>query len=158
MPKINVYLNFEGNCEEAFRFYQSIFGGEFTRILRYSQMPEFEGMPLITEDVSNRIMHMVLPISDETQLMGCDTVGEWSPRLLTGNNFSVWVSADTKESAERIFNMLGKEGHFTMPMIEQFWGDYFGMVTDKFGINWMINFRPSEEAPQLLEFLRNAEM
>lgn len=158
MPKVNIYLNFEGNCEEAFRFYQSVFGGEFTRLLRYHQMPEVEGMPLITEDVSDRIMHIVLPISDETQLMGCDTVGEWSPRLLTGNNFSVWVSADTKESAERMFNVLGEQGHASMPMIEQFWGDYFGMVTDKFGINWMINFRPKERNLEVTELQNNSAL
>lgn len=140
MASVNIYLNFDGNCEEAFGFYRSIFGGEFSYIGRYGDMPEQEGMPSITDENKNKIMHVDLPISKETVLMGCDFVGphENSP-LVKGNNFSISVNAESKAEADRIYLALSEGGNTIMPMADTFWNAYFGMLTDKFGINWMVN-------------------
>lgn len=139
MTKVNPYLNFLGNCEEAFDFYKSIFGGEFTYVGRFSEMPPDPNYTMPEED-KNKIMHMSLPISDETILMGSDSVGEWAPKTVIGNNISLSITAGSTEDADRFFNGLSKGGNVTMPMNKTFWGDYFGMCTDKFGINWMIGF------------------
>jgi PhnB protein len=139
MPSVNVYLNFLGNCEEAFNYYKSVFGGEFGYIGRYSDMPAQEGATLPEED-KNKIMHVSLPVGKETMLMGSDSGGEWAPQTIIGNNFSISVNADSKEQADQFFHKLSSGGKATMPMDKTFWGDYFGMCTDKFGINWMISF------------------
>lgn len=139
MTKVNVYLNFKGNCEEAFNFYRSVFGGEFTYVGRFKDMPQ-EGSPPMTPDFGEKIMHISLPISLETALMGSDTGGEWAPNFTLGNNFSISINTDTKEDADRIFNGLSEGGKVTMPLNQTFWGDYFGMLEDKFGINWMMSF------------------
>jgi PhnB protein len=139
MTTVNVYLTFNGNCLEAFSFYKSVLGGEFTYVGRYKDMPSEGGNPGLPED-DEKIMHISLPISQETILMGCDTGGEWASRFSPGNNFSLSVSADSKESADRLFEGLSTGGLVTMPMAKTFWGDYFGMLTDQFGIAWMISF------------------
>lgn len=140
MATVNVYLTFNGNCEEAFNFYKSVFGGEFPYIGRFSDMPPQPGQPPIPEDMAKRIMHVSLSISKETRIMGSDTGGEWAKDFKQGNNFSVSITADTKEEADKLFNGLSAGGKVTMPMNNTFWGDYFGMFTDKFGINWMVSF------------------
>ena len=137
---VNAYLNFDGNCEEAFNFYRSVFGGEFPFVGRFRDMPREEGIPTLPDADADKIMHISLPISKETMLMGSDTAGEWATQLVNGNNFSVSVSTDSKDEADRIFKGLSAGGQVTMPMAQTFWGSYFGMFTDKFGINWMIGF------------------
>jgi len=139
MTTINVYLTFNGNCEEAFNFYKSVFGGEFTYVGRYKDMPAEEGKQVAAEE-GNKIMHISLPFSNETVLMGSDTGGEWASSFKQGNNFSISITADSRDSADRIFNDLSSGGMVTMPMANTFWGDYFGMFTDKFGINWMMSY------------------
>ncbi len=139
MTTINIYLTFNGNCEEAFNFYKSVFGGEFPYVGRFKEMPADAGKG-VSDDEGNRIMHISLPISPETVLMGSDTGGEWASSYKQGNNFSISINADSKESADKIFNDLSAGGTVTMPMGNTFWGDYFGMLTDKFGINWMMSF------------------
>jgi len=139
MTTINVYLNFNGNCKEAFDFYKSIFGGEFSYIGQFKDMPPQEGMPPLSPEMKEKIMHIALPISNETMLMGSDT-GDWTPKPIVGNNFSISVSPDSKQEADRLFAELSIGGVVTMPIETTFWGDYFGMCIDKFGINWMINF------------------
>lgn len=139
MPAINPYLTFLGNCEEAFTFYKSVFGGEFTYMGKFADMPPKEGVTL-SEEEKNKIMHVSLPIGLETILMGSDTGGDWAPATVVGNNISISITADTKEDADRYFSELSKDGKVTMPMEDTFWGDYFGMLTDKFDINWMISF------------------
>lgn len=143
MASVNVYLNFNGNCEEAFNFYKSVFGGEFPYIGRFKDMPPQEGVKM-TDEMANRIMHVSLPISKETMLMGSDTGGEWAPDFKQGNNFSISINADSKDEADRLFSGLSKGGKVTMPMEKTFWGDYFGMFTDKFGINWMVSFNENQ--------------
>jgi PhnB protein len=139
MATLNPYLTFLGNCEEAFNFYKSVFGGEFSYLGRFSEMPPQDGVTLPEED-KNKIMHMSLPISKETILMGSDSGGEWAPKTVVGNNISLSVSAESKDNADNLFNGLSAGGSVTMPMNKTFWGDYFGMCTDKFGINWMVSF------------------
>ena len=139
MTTVNVYLTFNGNCLEAFNFYKSVFGGEFPYVGRYKDMPAETGHPASAED-SDKIMHISLPISQETMLMGSDTGGEWASSFALGNNFSISINTDSKDNADRFFDGLSAGGTVTMPMGKNFWGDYFGMFTDKFGINWMVSF------------------
>ncbi len=139
MTTVNVYLTFNGNCEEAFNFYKSVFGGEFPYVGRFEEMPHQDDMPPVSDADKNKIMHISLPISKETVLMGSDTGGEWASNYKVGNNFSISINTDTTEEADRIFAELSSGGQVTMPMDKTFWGSYFGMFTDKFGINWMIS-------------------
>jgi len=142
MTTINTYLTFNGNCEEAFIFYKSIFGVEFTHIGRFKDMPENSEFS-ISESEEERIMHVSLPISEETVLMGSDTGGEWASKYVQGNNFSISINTDSKQEADRLFNELSKGGHVIMPMGSAFWDSYFGNFKDKFGINWMVSFDES---------------
>lgn len=146
MATVNVYLTFNGNCEEAFNFYKDVFQKEIPYMGRFSEMPPPPdgGKPFPDED-ANKIMHVSLPISKETAIMGSDTGGEWAKGYDQGNNFSISINADSKDEADRIFNALSEGGHVTMPLASTFWGDYFGMLKDKFGINWMMSFN---ENPQ----------
>jgi PhnB protein len=139
MATVNIYLTFNGNCEEAFKFYKSVFGGEFPYIGRFKDMPAGENFKL-NPDEENRIMHVSLPISKEIILMGSDTGGEWAPSYLQGNNFSISITADSKQEAEKLFKGLSNGGTVTMPLAKTFWADLFGTLTDKFGINWMVSF------------------
>lgn len=140
MASVNVYLTFKGNCEEAFNFYKSVFGGDFPYVGRFSEMPPQPGQPPMPEEMGNKIMHVSLPISKETMLMGSDTGGEWGAGYMQGNNFSISVSAESKDEADKLFNGLIAGGKAIMPMNDTFWGSYFGMLTDQFGINWMVGF------------------
>lgn len=144
MATVNAYLTFNGNCEEAFLFYKSVFGGEFPYIGKFKEMPQEDGKPL-DPALAEKIMHVSLPISKETCLMGSDTGGEWASNFKEGTNFSISISADSKEEADRLFKGLSAGGKVTMPMDTTFWGDYFGMWTDKFGINWMMSFNENQK-------------
>lgn len=139
MTTINTYLTFNGNCEEAFNFYKSVFGGEFKLIEKYKDMPENPKFPLAESD-REKILHISFPISEGSVLMGSDTGGEWAENYLQGNNFSISINTDSKEEADRLFNNLSKDGKVIMPMDKTFWDSYFGMFTDKFGIQWMVSF------------------
>ena len=139
MTTVNVYLAFKGNCMEAFNFYKSVFGGEFPYIGKFSDMPPQEGMPPLPESELDKIMHISLPISKETVLMGSDTPESFRQNIVVGNNFSISINTETIEEADRIFGELSDDGKVTMPMDKTFWGAYFGMFTDKFGVSWMIN-------------------
>ncbi|HAO46312.1 MAG TPA: VOC family protein [Ferruginibacter sp.] len=145
MPSANVYLTFNGNCEEAFNFYRSVLGGEFSYMGRFNEMPAYEGSKPIPAEDAEKIMHVCLPISKETMLMGSDTGGEWAPGYTQGNNFSISLTVSSREEADRLFTGLSNNGTITMPMNATFWGDYFGMFTDKFGINWMISFHEEQK-------------
>ncbi|NCA77188.1 MAG: VOC family protein [Alphaproteobacteria bacterium] len=145
MTTVNIYLTFNGNCFEAFTFYKSVLGGEFSYVGRFKEMPPEEGMPPLPKEMEDMIMHISLPVSKETRLMGSDTGGEWAPAYVAGNNFSVSINTDSKEEVDRLFNGLSAGGQVTMPLNMTFWGDYFGMFTDKFGINWMISYDTKQE-------------
>ena len=144
MASVNIYLNFNGNCEEAFNFYKSAFGGEFQYIGRFNEMPPSENNPM-PESEGEKIMHVSLPIGKGTYIMGSDTGGEWAPGFVPGNNFSISVNTGGKEEAEKLFNGLSDGGKVTMPLSKTFWSEYFGMFTDKFGINWMVSFDGNQQ-------------
>ncbi|CAN5390707.1 VOC family protein [soil metagenome] len=139
MAVINPYLTFNGNCEEAFLFYKSAFGGEFPYVGRFKEMPPMDGKSVPTEE-AEKIMHISLPISKETILMGSDTSNTFGPPPVAGSNFSISITADSQGEADKLFNALAEDGSIRMPMDKTFWGSYFGMLTDKFGIAWMISF------------------
>ncbi len=138
MPFINTYLTFNGNCEEAFNFYKSVFGGEFQFLGRFKEMPAEPGIE-IPESEKEKIMHVSLPISKETVLMGCDSSEAFGQPTIMGNNFSLSVNVESNEEADQLFEALSSGGAVTMKMEKTFWGAYFGMLMDRFGIQWMIN-------------------
>ncbi len=138
MATTNTYLNFDGDCEQAFNFYKAVFGGEFNYIGRFGEMPASDDYQ-VAEGDKNKIMHVSLPIGTSI-LMGSDCGGDWAPSFVRGNNFSVSVSAESKGEADQIFKALAEGGKVTMPLENTFWGDYFGMLTDKFNINWMMSY------------------
>ncbi len=141
MAKVNVYLLFNGDCEEAFNFYKKAFGGEFQMMSRFKDMPLTEGQLPESSELSERILHVSLPISEETVLMGSDGGGDWAAQHRVGNNFSVSISAESKKEADSLFNALSEGGVVTMPMQKTFWGEYFGMLVDKFEVGWMVGWR-----------------
>lgn len=143
MTTINPYLIFNGNCEEAFLFYKSVFGGDFPYIGRFKDMPAGDNTAELSEEEANRIMHVCLPIG-QAVLMGSDS-NSASGDVVFGGNMSISVNVESKEEANRIFNGLSAGGNAYMPMADTFWGAYFGMFTDKFGINWMVNFDKNEK-------------
>ena len=138
MAIVNIYLTFNGNCEEAFNFYQSVFGGEFSYISKFSYVEDMENTPSLSDEDKRRILHVALPISNETMLFGCDNIQANEKNTSFGNNFSVIITPNSKEEADIFFNNLSAGGKVDMPMQTMFWGDYFGQFTDKFGINWMV--------------------
>jgi PhnB protein len=138
MTQINPYLIFNGNCEEAFLFYQSVFGGEFPYIGKFKDMPADDNCPPLSEEDANRVMHVSLPIGN-TVLMGSDSNSQ-SGDVVMGANVSISINTESRAEADRIFNGLSTGGNPFMPMSNTFWGAYFGMFIDKFGIHWMVNF------------------
>ena len=144
MTAVNPYLTFLGNCEEAFNHYKSIFGGEFSYVGRFGEMPADEKYQMPEED-KNKIMHISLPMGNGTVLMGSDTGGEWASQTIVGNNITLSLNANSKEHADELFAKLSDGGKQGMPMNQTFWGDYFGMCTDKFDINWMISFNENAQ-------------
>ncbi|NHM07186.1 VOC family protein [Flavobacterium sp. CYK-4] len=141
MTTINPYLIFNGNCEEAFLFYQSVFGGEFPYMGKFKDMPPSDDPNCLppSEEEGNRVMHVCLPIGN-TVLMGSDSTSQSGDVPPFGGNFSVSVNADSTAEADHIFNGLSDGGNIFMPMQKTFWGAYFGMFADKFGVHWMVNF------------------
>lgn len=137
---INPYLTFNGTCEEAFNFYRAVFGGDFSYVGRFNEMPPMEGSQPMSPEAANLIMHISLPISKETSLMGSDSSEEFGQATIVGNNFSISINAISEQEADRLYVALSEGGKQTMPMNKTFWGSYFGMLTDRFGINWMISF------------------
>jgi len=143
MSTVNPYLSFNGNCEEAFNFYKSVFGGDFPYIGRYKEMPPVDGKSCAPKD-EEKIMHISLPISKETILMGADNIGAFGPATQNGNNIALIINADSEDEANRIFARLSEGGHVSMPMNKTFWGAYFGTCIDKLGINWMVNHETNQ--------------
>ena len=140
MPTINPHVNFNGNAEEAFNFYKSVFGGEFSRVVRFSQMagPGFE----LDEKEANKIMHIALPIGQSNELMGNDVPSFMGTVNEQENRSKIAVIAESKEEADTIYQGLSAGGAVEMPIADSPWGSYFGMFRDKYGIEWMIEFNP----------------
>jgi PhnB protein len=139
MAQINPYINFNGNAEEAFTFYKSVFGGEFAKIMRFKDFssPEFP----VSENEANKIMHIALPIgknilmaNDVPEFMGLTNENEHRSKIS--------ISAESKEEADKLFTGLSVGGTIEMPITDSPWGSYFGMFRDKFGIEWMVDYDP----------------
>ncbi len=139
MAKLNPYLNFDGTCEEAFRFYKVVFGGEFLGDVH--KMKDIPGTE-IPEEAKNRIMHVALPVGNDL-LMGSD-VFPGQP-FVQGNNNYISLFPESREEADRLFGALSEGGEVEIPMADQFWGDYFGSLKDKFGVYWMINYNSANQ-------------
>ena len=135
---LNTYLTFKDNCHEAFEFYRSIFGGEFSMVSTFRDGPGDMGVP---EDELDRIMHISYPIGSSV-LMGSDSTSAFGPGPTEGNNFALSFVADSREHADEVFAKLSDRGNVGMPMADMFWGAYFGAVTDRFGINWQVVSEP----------------
>ena len=133
---INPYLNFHSNTEEAFNFYKSVFGGEFSSVVRFSDMGSLDKIP---DADKNKIMHIALPIGGNI-LMGTDTLDSMGQKLNQGDNFFLSVYGESKEEADKLHAALSEGGTVFAPMKDEVWGDYFGMLKDKFGIQWMVIF------------------
>lgn len=134
--KVQPYLNFDGKAEEAFNFYKSVFGGEFTANMKMKEMPDGDKIPA---EEQNRIMHIALPIGEDTLLMASDIMPSAGHTLQKGNQMYILLNPETKAEADRLFAGLSKDGEIEMQMEDMFWGDYFGSFADKYGIKWMIN-------------------
>lgn len=134
MASVNTYVNFDGDCAAAFDFYKSVFGGEFQARMTFGEVPGMGDVPPAQKD---KVMHVALPVGN-TLLLGSD----WSPQfgpMVRGNSFAITVQAESQAEADKLFKGLSAGGQVTMPLDMAFWGAYFGMFTDKFKINWMIN-------------------
>ena len=140
MITVNPYLYFNGNCEEAFNFYKSVFEAEFQYMGRYKDVPQADRH--IFQQQDNKIMHVSLPLSKETVLMGADNV-EAHKEAMSYANFSLSINTDKKEEADKLFKRLSEGGIIRLPMNQTFWGSYYGIVNDRFGINWKISFETS---------------
>ncbi len=137
MALINPHINFNGNAEEAFTFYKSVFGGEFALIMRFKELssPEFP----VDEKEANKIMHIALPIGNNV-LMANDVPESMGPTNENENRSKISISTESKEEADRLFNGLSAGGQIEMPITDSPWGSYFGMFRDKYGIEWMVDF------------------
>ena len=141
-PRVCTYLNFPGNTEEAFLFYQSVFKTSFTGngIQRFGDLPADANHPPIADAVKKMVLHVELPITANHILMGTDAPKEMGFTVTQGNNMHISLEPESKDEAARIFNELSDGGNITMPLQDMFWGAYFGSFTDKYGINWMVNY------------------
>ena len=144
MAQINPHINFNGNAEEAFTFYKSVFGGEFAKIIRFKDIssPEFP----VSENEANKIMHIALPIGKNI-LIANDVPESMGPTNENENRSKISISAESKEEADKLFNGLSAGGQIEMPISDSPWGSYFGMFRDKYGIEWIVDFDPTYNGP-----------
>lgn len=136
MTTVNPYIYFNGNCEDAFNFYKLVFRKEITSIGRYKDVPKIDRP--IFQETDEKIMHVTLPISAETSLMGSDNKEAYE-KSLAYSNFSLIIHTDSKEESDRLFNELSENGQIKVAMNMTFWGSYYGICIDKFGITWKIS-------------------
>ena len=140
MPTVSTYLNFARNTEEAFNYYKKVFGTDFVGpIARFGEIPPQPGQPAVPDADKNLIMHISLPILGGHVIMGTDAPESMGFKLKQGNNVYINLSPDTRVETDRLFKALGEGGTVEMPLAEQFWGDYFGSLKDRFGVQWMFN-------------------
>jgi PhnB protein len=139
MALINPHINFNGNAEEAFLFYQSVFGGEFAKVMRFKDLASAE-FP-VAENEANKIMHIALPIGNNV-LMANDVPEIMGKTNENENRSKISISAESREEADKLFKGLSAGGTIEMPITDSPWGSYFGMCRDKFGIEWMVDFDP----------------
>ena len=140
MAKVSTYLNFQRNTEEAFNFYKSVFGGDFVgEVQRFKDIPPTADAPALADADKDLIMHIALPILDDHLLMGTDAPESMGFKVNFGNNVYISLHPDTREETKRLFNSLAKGGKVEMELQDMFWGDYYGSLTDKYGVQWMLN-------------------
>lgn len=144
MAKVSTYLNFPRQTEEAFNFYKSVFGGDFTMLQRFSDIPRQEGAPEMEEEDRSLIMHVELPILGGHRLLGTDAPESMGFTVKFGNNIYINLEPDTRAETDDLFQKLSEGGKVEMPLEEMFWGGYFGSLTDKFGVQWMFNCMSKE--------------
>lgn len=145
MARTSTYLNFPRQTEEAFNFYKSVFGGEFTdQIHRMGEVPPQPGQPPLSEEDKNLVMHVALPILGGHMLMGTDAPESMGFKVNFGNNVFINLEPDTRTETQRLFKALSEDGKVGMELQEMFWGDYFGSCTDKYGVEWMFNCSSKE--------------
>lgn len=138
MATLSTHVAYNGNCEEAFTFYKSIFGGEFNMVMRNKDIPA--DVPSPTNDAeADKILHISLPIGGSSMLMGCDMPAAFGEGT-RGNSFNISISTDSEEETEQYYNGLLQGGKVNMPLEKTFWNSYFGMVVDKYGVQWMISY------------------
>ena len=136
MTTLNPYLNFPGTTEEAFNLYKTIIGGDITMIMRFRDMPDDK----TPENEKDKICHISLKFPNGNILMATDTLESMGQKIILGNNFYLSLGVESEAEADRIFKELSPGGKVEMPMEKMFWGDYFGIVQDKFGTQWMITY------------------
>jgi PhnB protein len=140
MARVSTYLNFPGNTEQAFAFYRSVFGGDFTGpVHRFGEVPAAPGQPPLPEADRQRVMHVELAILAGHVLMGTDVPESMGFKVQHGNGVHINLEPDTRAETDRLFNALAAGGTIDMPLQDMFWGGYFGSLTDRFGIRWMFN-------------------
>lgn len=140
MASVSTYFNFPRTTEEAFAFYRSVFGGDFNGpIHRFGAMPAAPGQPPMPEADKNLVMHMELPIIGGHVLMGSDAPESMGFTVTPGNQVHINLQTDSREQSDRLFNGLAAGGKIDMPMADMFWGAYFGSLTDRYGVRWMVN-------------------
>ncbi|KIC93578.1 VOC family protein [Flavihumibacter solisilvae] len=137
MQSVEIYLHFNGNSEKAMNFYKEVFGGEFNSVRRYKDMPGSEKM---SPENRMKMIHISLRITDSFTLMASDVISDSSETVAFGNNYHICLQASGEKEADKLFSELSADGVIEMPMNKTFWGDYFGMCIDRFGIQWMINY------------------
>ncbi len=140
MAKVSTYLNFRRETLEAFNFYKSVFGGEFQGVVsRFRDIPPSEEMPPLPEEDKDLVMHIALPILGGHLLMGTDAPGSMGFRVSFGNNIYIMLQPDTREETKRLFDALSAGGKVEQELQDMFWGDYYGSLRDKYGVQWMFN-------------------
>ncbi|GAB4126863.1 MAG: VOC family protein [Sideroxydans sp.] len=145
MATTSIYLNFTRNTEAAFNFYRTVFKTEYSApILRMGDVPGAPDQPPLSEADKKLVMHVALPLLGGVELMGTDAPETMGFKLSRGNNVHINLQPDTRAEAERLFNALSAGGTIEMPLTDMFWGAYFGSLTDKFGVQWMVNCRSKE--------------
>jgi PhnB protein len=141
MAVINPHINFNGNAQEAFTFYKSVFGGEFAKVIRFKDLagPEFP----VAEKEENKIMHIALAIGERNMLMGNDVPESMGPTNENENRSKIVINAESKDEADRLFKGLSDGGQIEGPIGDSPWGSYFGCFRDKYGIEWIVEFDPN---------------
>ena len=145
MARVNIYLNYMGNTEQAFSLYRSVFGGEFTSLQRMGEVPTGPDQPVLPDSERDLIMHIELPILDGTVLMGTDMLESMGHSLRLGNNVTISLEPDNLSETQRIFDGLAEGGTDVMPLNRMFWGAYWGTCCDRYGVRWMFNFPDSTD-------------
>lgn len=143
MKLANPYLNFNGNTEEAFNFYKSVFGGEFLAVIRFRDFPD-NGMGVAQDDLE-KIAHIALTLGKDNLLMGTDVVDSMRKKLTFGNNFYIAVEPDSGREAGELFDALSAGGRIEMPLQRTEWAEQYGVCEDRFGVQWMVNYTGSVE-------------